>query len=266
MSMSGSQGISMATQITAKRLHSIVQGRRAAAHPGKRNTNMAVYAEGVALEFVASESRRRCTRRVKPLRGLVSNRASITQGALRDPGLWCETPSALIRQLNRAITIRRGLTLIEVVASTMIVGLMTVAALNSLGAATRSSESIGNRAVAQGLADELMSEIIPAAYSDPNGATNIGPDGAESAGPRSVFNDVDDYHGWDKSPPQYRDGTVMPDRADWRHRVEVTRIVPDDPTQTSGSDQGAKLIRVTVEYRGQILAEQLAVRTNTDGE
>ena len=58
---------------------------------------------------------------------------------------------------------RHGLTLIEVVASTMIVGLMAVAALNALGAATKSANSIGNRAVAAGLADELMSEIIDAA-------------------------------------------------------------------------------------------------------
>jgi type II secretory pathway pseudopilin PulG len=156
------------------------------------------------------------------------------------------------------------MTLIEVVASTMIVGLMTVAALNSLGAATRSSESIGNRAVASGLADELMSEILQSAYGEPTGATSIGPDGAESSGPRSAFDDVDDYDGWNKSPPQYRDGTNMPDRANWRHRVQVIRVVPGDPTQTSGSEQGAKRIRVTIEYRGNVLAQQTAVRTNTD--
>ena len=53
----------------------------------------------------------------------------------------------------------------------------------------------------------------------------------------------------------------MPDRADWRHRVEVTRVGPSDPSQTAGSDQGAKRIRVTIEYRGQVLAELVAVRT-----
>jgi type II secretory pathway pseudopilin PulG len=157
-----------------------------------------------------------------------------------------------------------GLSLIEVVASTMIVGLMAVAALNSLGAATRSSQSIGNRAVALGLADELMAEIVQTAYSEPSGASSIGPDGAESSGPRSTFDDIDDYDGWDKSPPQYRDGTAMPDRDDWRHRVEVTRVTPNDPSQTAGSEQGAKRIRVTVEYRDQVLAELVAVRTNVE--
>ena len=70
---------------------------------------------------------------------------------------------------------RAGLSLIEVVASTMIVGLMAVAALNSLGAATRSSESIGNRAVAMGLADELMSEISAGRVQRPQRLGQLGP-------------------------------------------------------------------------------------------
>src|SRR5215212_1263637 len=78
------------------------------------------------------------------------------------------------RSINPQSEIRnpksRGLTLIEVVASTMIVSLMAVAALNALGAATKSANSIGNRAVAAGIADELMSEIAMQSYSDPNGS------------------------------------------------------------------------------------------------
>src|SRR5262245_47894644 len=117
----------------------------------------------------------------------------------------------------------RALTLVEVVASTMIVGLMAVATLNTLGAATSSSQSIGNRAVAQGLADELMSEIMQCAYVEPSGATTLGPDGAESSGPRSAFDDVDDYDGWKVSPPQYRTGAVIPDRTNWQQQVVVSR-------------------------------------------
>jgi prepilin-type N-terminal cleavage/methylation domain-containing protein len=161
---------------------------------------------------------------------------------------------------------RRGLSLIEVVASTMIVGLMAVAALNSLGAATRSSMSIGNRAVALGLADELMAEILQTVYSDPNGTPAFGPEGAESSGPRSVFDDIDDFHLWSKSPPQYRNGTLMLDRNDWRHRVVVDYVQPGNPTLATvgNTDQGVKRIRVFVEYRGVVLAEQLALRTNIE--
>ena len=159
------------------------------------------------------------------------------RGGARDPGLRSETPSALDPRVRPGVT--RGLSLIEVVASTLIVGVMAVAALNSLGAATRSSNSIGNRAVALGLADELMSEILQAAYREPDGAAGMGADTGETSGPCSVFDDVDDYQGWNKSPPQYRDGTTMPDRADWRHRVRShPALGPSDPSQTAGSDQG----------------------------
>ena len=145
-------------------------------------------------------------------------------------------------------------------------GLMAVAALNALGAATRTSESIGNRAVAMGLADELMSEILQADYSEPSGSASLGPDSGEVGGPRSVFDDVDDYDGWDESPPRYRNGTVIPDRADWRHRVEVDHVLSTDSTQTAGSDQGVKRIHVFIDYRDEILVEQIAVRTNADSQ
>lgn len=210
--------------------------------------------------------RRRRQRTVKPLRGLMVHHGSITQGALRDPGLWSRTPSALNRRLGLVSTYRHALSLVEVVASTMIVGLMAVAALNSLGAATRSSTSIGNRAVALGLAEELMAEILQQAYREPSGAVGLGRDSGELLGPRSVFDDVDDYSGWNQSPPQYRDGSVMAERANWRHRVYVTYVVPSNPTQTSATDQGALQVRVTVEYRDQLLAELIAVRTDTDPE
>jgi hypothetical protein len=146
----------------------------------------------------------------------------------------------------------------------MIAGIMIVASLNSLGAATRSAMSTGNRAIAVGLADDLMSEILPLPYLDPNGTTTFGPDGSESAGPRSVFDDIDDFNGWNQSPPKNRDGTTIPDRADWRRRVDVVRVTPTNPTvATSGStDAGAKRIRVVIEYRGTVLAEQFAIRTN----
>jgi type II secretory pathway pseudopilin PulG len=158
----------------------------------------------------------------------------------------------------------RGLTLIEVIASTLIVSLMAVAALNALGAATKSANSIGNRAIAAGLADELMSEILMQSYSDPDGSPVFGHESGESSTVRSAFDDVDDYDGWNASPPQYRDGTVIPDRTNWRQRVAVTYVVPTNPTQTSATDQGAKRIRVSIEYQGVTVADQYAVRTDTD--
>ncbi len=180
---------------------------------------------------------------------------------------WPSLPIANLANPKSEIRIpksRSALTLIEVVASTMIVGMMAVAAFNSLGAATKSANSIGNRAVAAAMADGLMSEILTQPYSDPNGAATFGNESGESATLRSAFDDVDDYNNWNASPPLYRDGTTIPDRADWRQRVAVSYVSPTNLTQTSVTDQGVKRIRVQIEYQGRVLAEQYAVRTNTD--
>ena len=109
-----------------------------------------------------------------------------------------------------------------------------------------------------------MAEIMQAPYEDPDQTVVFGREPGEAASPRSEFDDVDDYDGWNQSPPQYYDGTTMPDRANWRHQVRIRRLVPADPTQITGSDLGTKRIRVTIEYRDQVLAEQFAIRTNTD--
>lgn len=179
------------------------------------------------------------------------------------PQTVCSLPDPHCKHARR-VAPRPALSLVEVVVSTMIVGLMAIAALNSLGAATRSGISISNRAIAQGLADELMAEILQQAYREPDGSAGFGRDSGELLGPRSAFDDVDDYTSWNASPPQYRDGSEMPDRADWRRRVYIMHVVPTDLTQLSGTDQGAIRVRVTVEYRNQLLAELTTLRTDTD--
>jgi hypothetical protein len=215
---------------------------------------------------------------------------------------------AFNRILDRTVKHRCALSLIEVVASTMIVGLMTVAALNSLGAATRTSDSIGNRAVAQGLADDLVSEILQLPYGDPDQTPDFGLENGETTGSRYAFDDADDYNGWSEQPPRpkswrgaYSNTTsysiddiveyqgasyvcktattghvpsdvnywkltkqIGDDRANWRRLVTVSRVVPANPTQTSATDQGAKRIRITVEYgnNNKELVELVVVRTD----
>lgn len=161
---------------------------------------------------------------------------------------------------------RRALTLLEVVVSTLIVGVMTVAALNTLGAVTRSSQSFGDRAVALGLAEDLMAEILQASYKDPDEDPTFGRETSESAGPRNQFDDVDDYDGWNKQPPQDADGTSLPDRDDWRRTVTVEHVAVDNTAQIMADniDTGVKRIHVIVQLQDQTLVELIAVRTDTD--
>jgi prepilin-type N-terminal cleavage/methylation domain-containing protein len=161
---------------------------------------------------------------------------------------------------------RRGLTLLEVVMATLIVGVMIVVALNALGAVTRESQSFGNRAIALGLAEDLMAEIQQSPYSDPDQDPVFGRETLELASPRTQFDDVDDYRNWDHQPPQARDGTPLADRNDWRRRVTVERVAANDPTQVSAgsTDTGVKRIHVFVEYRDEVLIELVALRADTE--
>ena len=54
------------------------------------------------------------------------------------------------------------------------------------GSATRSGDSAGNRGIAQGLADDLMAEILVTAYNDPNGIADVRP-GSGGSGAASQF-------------------------------------------------------------------------------
>lgn len=167
------------------------------------------------------------------------------------------------RPCQRLQAARRALTLAEVVVSTLIVALMTVAALDGLGSTTRSSELAGNRGIAQGLADDLMAEILVKVYSDPDGSAVFGLETGEAA-PRVNFDDVDDFNGWNQKPPKAADGTTIPDRAGFRQRVTVQRVEPSNPSQvTAGTDKGVKRIHVTIEYNDVVLADKYAVVTNT---
>lgn len=152
-------------------------------------------------------------------------------------------------------TAKHGASLIEVAVSTVIVGAMSVAALNALGAATRSSVDAGRRGVATTLAADLMAEVMQAAYIEPDGGGVFGPEADEAAeGSRSLYDDVDDYHGWQASPPQDRQGNQIPNRSDWTRQVVVEHVEAADLLSIldSTNDQEVKRITVEIYHRGTL--------------
>lgn len=108
-----------------------------------------------------------------------------------------------------------------------------------------------------------MAEILQQAYADPVfGIGSFGLAAAEAAtGDRSLFDDVDDYNGWQAGPPQYRDGTVIPGTDGYERLVSVAWVNPDDLLGVSGSETGVKRILVTVEHQGRMIVSQSAYRT-----
>lgn len=147
------------------------------------------------------------------------------------------------------------MTLAEVTVSTLIVGAMVVASLNALSAATRSSIDAGKRGIATTLAADLMCEILQAAYLEPGSGGIFGPEADEAAeSNRSLFDDVDDYHDWQASPPQDKQGNAIADRIGWSRKVTVEHVDLNDLNNVllPTNDQDVKRITVEVYLDGML--------------
>jgi MSHA pilin protein MshD len=159
--------------------------------------------------------------------------------------------------------IEPALTLVEAVVSIAIIGVMLVAALNTVGASQTTQKKMGDRNRAMLLAQDLMSEIFQQSYIEPDDPDGlIGMEGGEDSGKRDRFDDVDDYDGWSASPPEEKDGTVLVDFDGWRRSAAVDWVNPVDATEELGTNTGVKRITVSVTLDDVPLATLVALRTN----
>jgi len=178
-------------------------------------------------------------------------------------------PSVVVRSHNRRSQITNhktpkadaGFSLIEVVISTALVGLILVGAMRCFGHTLRSRTQIADDTRAQQLAHQLMTEIINTAYLDEGTSILFGPELGEDTGDRSAFDDVDDFHQWTASPPEYPDGTEMTGLPGWQREVTVEFVSAADPSQTVLTDDGVKRLTVTVRRDGVVLARLVTLRT-----
>lgn len=155
---------------------------------------------------------------------------------------------------------RPALSLIEVIVSMILVGLLLVAAMRSVGGVFRTWSISQNLHGGTGLAQQLMTEILQQGYSDPDGSASWGPEAPESSAVRSAWDDIDDYDGW-SSVPQSKDGTSLPGYEGWTRAVSVAYAGLADPTQLSLSDEGLKRITVTVTDPGGRQSVLIAYRS-----
>ena len=88
--------------------------------------------------------------------------------------------------------------MVEAIVSILVVGVMLVAALNTVGAARLGEHKIAQRNRGLALAQDLMSEILQQAYADPEQPdSGIQTDSDENSSPRTDYDDVD---GWGRAP------------------------------------------------------------------
>lgn len=169
---------------------------------------------------------------------------------------------------------RRALTVVEMVASIVLVGVMLVAAVNTVGASKFGQRKQYDRRQGYALARLLMAEITERLYADPSqmdylrnrifadGLTasySLGQELDEFFGLRSAFDDIDDYNGWTDSPPQLRDGTVMTELSGWARGVTVVFLSAADRKTIVTQDEGVKQITVSVTRNGAAVATLVAL-------
>ena len=142
---------------------------------------------------------------------------------------------------------RRGSSLVEVAISCVLVGVMMVASMRTVGAVFRTRLVASQQQDGKSLAHELMAEILQTYHEEPSlPEGSIGLDSGETGdGSRALWDDVDDYNGWSASPPEFKDGTALPDATGWTRQVVVDRVTCPAPETASGSDTGLKRIQVT---------------------
>lgn len=140
-----------------------------------------------------------------------------------------------------------GLTLMEVTVSTLIVGCLMVAALQSVGNTSRTWTATNSLVDGQALAQDLMREILSQHYSDPSYSTpsTWGIESGESN--RLHFDDIDDYDGWSETPPKNASGTVLTGYTGWSRAVVVSKLNTWDytPRSSGSSDTGLRSVTVT---------------------
>lgn len=159
---------------------------------------------------------------------------------------------------------RPGTSLVEVAVSTLLVGVVVVAALRTVGAATSSQFANGQRAQAVLLAKELADEILDLPYEDADVADNLGAEASEAVGgDRTAFDDVDDYDAWTSTPPVRRNGDTLPATNTWTRSVIVQYVDPNDLETTVEEDQGIKRVQIDVSDGAELLASVTFYAANT---
>ena len=164
-----------------------------------------------------------------------------------------------VRRRDRAT----GFTLVEASVSVLIVGVMLVAALQTVSHSRLVQYRLAERARGEHLARALLAEIVQQRYADPDVAPVFGPELGES---RATYDDVDDYNGLNDTLLTARDGVALavPRANTWRRAVVITWMNPATLAPASPHlESGAKRVTVSTYHNGVRVAECVAVRTDT---
>ncbi|MEE8282053.1 MAG: hypothetical protein V3R47_00865, partial [candidate division NC10 bacterium] len=128
-----------------------------------------------------------------------------------------------LRRLHRN---QRGITLIDLILVIVLLALAIPPMVMLLIQGTRQSTFGVTMTRANGLGSTLLEEIRSKRWDENGGAASatLGPETGET---RATYDDVDDFHGLNDSPPEDSLGTDMAGSTGFRQQVSVCYVDPD---------------------------------------
>ncbi len=156
---------------------------------------------------------------------------------------------------------RRGITMAETIVSTLLVGMVLVGTIQLVAPIVRSGSVMSDKLIATNLARELSEEIATKYFTSTltDDLEVLGPGPGET---RDTYDDIDDYHGINNSPPQLSDGRVMTHLGGWARVVKVSHVSLNDPNAESVTYTGLKRVTVSVTKDGVTLATDVTIHAH----
>jgi len=134
----------------------------------------------------------------------------------------------------------RGFSYVEVILAAVIMSILLVSTMRLFGNLARSTHAGTEQDAAVHLALEMIQEIKNQNYQDPVISDNFGPEADEDTSTRMDFDDIDDYHNWESTPPMNRLGQYDNYYDHLTRKVKVKFVKSDDFAQVVAKDQGFK--------------------------
>ncbi len=139
---------------------------------------------------------------------------------------------------------RVGISMIEVVVSTLLVSTILIVSLNASSNLLRNRLTSSESVEGQLLARRYLDEITSLGFMDHDANVVFGAESDESTSDRMTLDDVDDYHGLVLAPPTSRSGNAITGYTGWTVAVSVS---PADSTASGfvlSADQSLPLRQI----------------------